>query len=494
MNDSGTKTFLGQPRGLAVLFFTEMWERFTYYGMRAILILFLTDAVRGGFGLSDPVASAIYGLYICGTYILCLPGGWVADRLIGARRAVWYGGLFIVAGNALLALGATPATFYAGLIAIVLGVGLLKPNVSTMVGDLYPEGGGRRDAGFTLFYMGINLGAFIGPIIVGWLAVTFGWRAAFSAGAVGMLLGLAQFRLTQNYLGESGLAPTGSANQQGTTIGKWVIAGVLAVIVLGYALTLTGAIVIDPKRVADNTLLLLTLAAALYFLYMFFFAGLDATEKKRLLVILYLFIGCAFFWAGFEQTGSSLNLFAERYTDRHLASIGFTIPTGWFQSINSIFILMFGAPFSMLWVWLAKRQLDPSAPAKFAIGLILLGLGFLFMVWAANVVAGGHQAMPHLLVLTYLLHTYGELCLSPVGLSSVTKLAPKRFVSQMMGVWFMATSIGNLSAGVLAGMVDTKNPAAMPHQYLQFFYFLAAAGILALIVSRPVKRLMSGAE
>jgi proton-dependent oligopeptide transporter, POT family len=494
MNDLGAKEFLGQPRGLAVLFFTEMWERFTYYGMRAILILFLTDAVRGGFGLSDSIASSIYGLYICGTYILCLPGGWVADRLIGARRAVRYGGLFIIAGNALLALGATTATFYAGLILIVLGVGLLKPNVSTMVGDLYPEGGGRRDAGFTVFYMGINLGAFIGPIIVGWLAVKYGWRAAFSAGAVGMSLGLLQFHYTQKYLGTAGLGPTGDRNDRGAQVGKWVIGGVLATIALGYLLALTGGMVIDPKGVADNTLGLLSIAAALYFLYMFFFAGLDATEKKRLLVILYLFIGCAFFWAGFEQTGSSLNLFAERFTDRHLSSIDFMIPTGWFQSINSIFILMFGAPFSMLWVWLAKRQLDPSAPVKFALGLILLGLGFLFMVWAANIVAGGQQAMPHLLVLTYLMHTYGELCLSPVGLSSVTKLAPKRFVSQMMGVWFLATSIGNLSAGVLAGMVDTQNPAAMPGQYLRFFYFLAAAGLVALIVSRPVKKLMSGAE
>src|SRR5690606_17369458 len=217
--------------------------------------------------------------------------------------------------------------------------------------------------------------------------------------------------------------------------------------------------------------------AAAYFAYMFFVARLDIVEKKRMLVVLFLFVGCAMFWAGFEQTGASLNLFAERYVDRYIDALNFEIPTAWFQSLNSIFILLFAAPFSMLWVGLARRNLDPSAPAKFGFALILLGLGFVFMVIAANVVAQGGQAMPYLLALTYLLHTYGELCLSPVGLSYVTKLAPARYASQMMGVWFLATSVGNLSAGLLAGMFEADNLAAMPGQYLHFVYFMVGAGI-----------------
>jgi proton-dependent oligopeptide transporter, POT family len=231
-----------------------------------------------------------------------------------------------------------------------------------------------------------------------------------------------------------------------------------------------------------------------YFAYMFFLAGLDAVEKKRMVVILFLFIGCALFWAGFEQTGASLNLFAERYVDRFVDAFSFEIPTAWFQSLNSVFILIFAAPFSMLWVALAKRNLDPSAPAKFGLGLILLGLGFLFMVAAASIVAQGGKAMPYLLALTYLLHTYGELCLSPVGLSYVTKLAPARYVSQMMGVWFLATSVGNLSAGLLAGMFESDNLAAMPGQFMQFVWFIVGAGVVLFLLSGPVKKLMGGVK
>ncbi|HEX7114346.1 MAG TPA: peptide MFS transporter [Steroidobacter sp.] len=488
---------LGQPIGLMTLFFTEMWERFTYYGMRALLVLFLADATQGGFGLDDQIANAIYGLYISATYILCLPGGWIADRLIGSRLAVWYGGILIAIGNALLALGATAATFYAGLIVIVCGVGLLKPNVSAMVADLYPEGGGRRDAGFTIFYMGINLGAFLGPIITGWLAVQYGWRPAFAAGAIGMTLGLIQYKLFGRYLGNAGLQVSGAHGQtteQTARKGWLAIWALVAAIVIAYFLVLLGVVHIDALELAHFTGAALIAVAVAYFAYMFFFAGLSSLEKKRTGVILFLFIGCALFWAGFEQTGASLNLFAERYTDRVIEAFNWEIPTPWFQSLNPIFILLFATPFSMLWVALAKRNLDPSAPAKFAFGLILLGLGFVFMVIAANIVADGGKAMPYLLVLTYLLHTYGELCLSPVGLSSVTKLAPQRYVSQMMGIWFLATSVGNLSAGLLAGMFESDNLAAMPGQYMNFVYFIVGAGIVMLLASRPIKQLMGGVK
>jgi proton-dependent oligopeptide transporter, POT family len=491
---SGPLVF-GHPRGLMTLFFTEMWERFTYYGMRALLVLFLADSVRGGFGLDDKTATAIYGLYISVSYILCLPGGWIADRLLGARRAVFHGGILIAIGNLLLALGSTPATFYGGLIVIAFGVGLLKPNVSAMVADLYPEGGGRRDAGFTIFYMGINLGAFLGPIVTGWLALKYGWKFGFASAGIMMAVGVVQYQLFHSQLGNAGLhvsSARGEASAE-TRRRSWLaVAAVTTAIVVLYVLCVIGVIRIDPLSLAQTTGAVLVAVAALYFAYMFFFASLDSVEKKRMVVILFLFIGCALFWAGFEQTGASLNLFAERYVDRSMEAIDFLIPTAWFQSINSVFILIFATPVSIIWVSLAQRNMNPSAPAKFGIALILLGIGFLFMVMAATAVASGNQAMPSLLVMTYLLHTWGELCLSPVGLSYVTKLAPARYVSQMMGVWFLATSVGNLAAGLLAGMFETDNVAAMPGQYMQFVYFICAAGIVLLLLSKPVKKLMGG--
>lgn len=483
----------GHPRGLMTLFFTEMWERFTYYGMRALLVLFLTDSVNGGFGIDDRTANAIYGLYICASYILCLPGGWIADRLIGSRRAVWHGGALIAIGNLLLAIGTTQSTFYAGLIIVVCGVGLLKPNVSTMVADLYPEGGGRRDAGFTIFYMGINTGAFLGPIVTGLLRQYFGWRPAFLAGGLLMIVGLIQYKVFQRYLGDAGLRSSAANSSSEATRRSWMAVGaLLGVIVLSYVLVLFGVVTVNPLGLAQMTGVALVVVAVAYFGYMFLLAGLDRVERNRLWVILFLFIGCTLFWAGFEQTGASLNLFAERYVDRSIEALNFIMPTEWFQSFNAIFVIIFAVPFSMLWVGLAKRNMDPSAPAKFGIGLILLGLGFLFMVLAATVVSRGEQAMPYMLALTYLLHTYGELCVSPVGLSYVTKLAPTRFVSQLMGLWFLATSLGNLSAGLLAGMFESDNVAAMPGQFMNFVYFIVAAGIVLLLLSKPVKKLMGG--
>jgi POT family proton-dependent oligopeptide transporter len=366
-----------------------------------------------------------------------------------------------------------------------------------MVADLYPEGGGRRDAGFTIFYMGINIGGFLGPIVTGWLAVHYGWRAAFAAGSVLMILGLVQYKLFQRHLGNAGLhvADAQSESSAGRQRSWMIVGALVAAMVAAYLLVLTGVVKIDPLTVAQTTGGVLFGIAVVYFAYIFAFAGLDSTERKRMAVILFLFIGCMLFWAGFEQTGASLNLFAERYVDRTVGWLNnWEIPTAWFQSFNSLFILIFAVPFSMLWVALARRNLDPSAPAKFALGLIMLGLGFLFMVWAANIVSDGGKAMPYLLILTYLLHTYGELCLSPVGLSYVTKLAPKRFVSQMMGVWFLATSLGNLSAGLLAGMFETDNVQAMPGQFMNFVWFICAAGIVLLLLSKPVKKLMVGVK
>lgn len=488
----------GHPRGLATLFFTEMWERFTYYGMRAILVLFLVAAVsQGGFGIDDRTATAIYGLYTASVYLAALPGGWIADRLIGAQRAIIAGAVLIAAGNGVLALSATPTLFYFGLAVIVLGVGLLKPNVSTIVADLYPEGGARRDAGFSIFYLGINLGAFIGPFVVAWARLHYGNRAGFAAAGLFMALGLAQFLWTRHHLDGAGDAPHAPPGedlraQQRRGWRQLVIgAGIVALL---YAAVAFGLIPVNAVSLAQSTSYLILAMAGGYFFYYLMFAGLDTADRKRGIVMLVLFIGSALFWSGYEQAGSSLNLFAERYTDRTLAALGFTIPTEWFQTLNPIYILILAPAFAALWVNLGRRQLDPSVPAKFAVGVMLVGVGFLIMVAASHLVAQGNKVSPNWLVMTYLLHTMGEMCLSPVGLSYFTKLTPKRFAGQMMGIWFLSISLGNLAAGLIAGEFDANNLAAMPGQYLHIVYFTVGLGAALLLLSRPVKKLMGNVQ
>jgi len=487
-------TFLGHPRGLATLFFTEMWERFTYYGMRAVLVLFLVSAVaQGGFGIDDKTATAIYGLYTAGVYLAALPGGWIADRLIGARRAVLFGGIGIALGNAILAASWSLHAFYLGLFVIVLGVGLLKPNVSAMVADLYPEGGARLDAGFTVFYMGINLGATLGPFVTGEAQELIGPRAGFGAAGLFMALGLVQYHFTQHHLGDAGRAPPpvpASGGKGKPWLQFWIGLGAT---LLALAACTLGWIEVDPLRLAHASTLLIAGTAAAFFAYVLLAAGLSAEERRRALVIVVLFLGSALFWSGYEQAGSSLNLFAERYTDRQIGG-HFVVPAGWFQSLNPAFVIIFAPLVAWVWVALARRNLNPSAPAKFAIGVILMGSGFLVMAAAASVVAHGSKVLPYWLILTYLLHTFGELCLSPVGLSYVTKLSPQRLVGQMMGMWFLSLSLGNLAAGLIAGEFDANNLAAMPGQYLHIVYFAVGLGAVLLILSRPVKRLMGDVE
>jgi POT family proton-dependent oligopeptide transporter len=492
MSSPASATFLGHPRGLATLFFTEMWERFTYYGMRAVLVLFLVSAVtQGGFGIDDKTATAIYGLYTAGVYLAALPGGWIADRLIGARRAVFIGGIGIALGNAILATSLSPRAFYLGLFVIVLGVGLLKPNVSAMVAELYPEGGARLDAGFTVFYMGINIGATLGPFVTGEAQELIGPRAGFAAAALFMALGVVQYHFTQHYLGTAGKPPrSGGAARGRSWLYLWLG---LALSLLALAACTLGWIDVDPLRLAHFSAALIAGTAVAFFLYVFFAAGLSAEERRRALVIVVLFLGSALFWSGYEQAGSSLNLFAERYTDRSIGA-HFVIPAGWFQSLNPAFVIIFAPVVAWIWVALAKRQLNPAAPAKFAIGVILMGSGFLVMFGAATFVAHGSKVLPYWLILTYLLHTFGELCLSPVGLSYVTKLAPKRLVGQMMGMWFLSLSLGNLAAGLIAGEFDANNVASMPGQYLHIVYFAVGLGAVLLVLSRPVKRLMGDIE
>ena len=494
-------TFFGHPRGLATLFLTEMWERFTYYGMRAVLILFLVASLAsGGLGLDDKTAAAVYGLYTASVYLAGLPGGWVADRLIGAQRAVLLGGVLITAGNLLLAVSTSPKGFYIGLLVIVLGVGLLKPNVSAIVAGLYPEGGARLDSAFTIFYIGINVGGALGPLVIPVAQKFFGLRAGFGAGAFFMIIGVVQFYFTRKHLGEAGLrATTVHAAGSDTRIVPrskewlrlWIGVAALALAVLGTSL---GWIPMDAPRLGQVTAYVIAGIGILYFVYYFLFADLTTEERRRGVVLVVLFVGCALFFSGFEQAGSSLNLFAERYTDRMIGWLKFEIPTGWFQSLNSIFIVLCAPFFAWMWIALARRNLNPSAPAKFALGLILMGSGFLVMAAAAAIVAHGSKVLPYWLLMTYLLHTFGELCLSPVGLSYYTKLAPKRFVGQMMGMWFLAMSLGNLVAGLLAGEFDANNIPAMPGQYMHIVYITVGAGAILLAISRPVKKLMGNVE
>jgi POT family proton-dependent oligopeptide transporter len=486
-------TFFGHPRGLATLFFTEMWERFTYYGMRALLVLFLVGAVStGGLGIDDKAATAIYGLYTASVYLAALPGGWIADRLIGARRAVLFGGLIITLGNALLALSSTPTGFYLGLVVVVIGVGLLKPNVSAMVADLYPEGGARLDAGFTLFYIGINIGSFLGPLITGFAQVRYGARAGFAAAGLFMGLGVVQYVLTRRQLGTAGLYDRDALDPaQRTRLWSrlWIGLGLFAAALFAFAL---GWVVVAPVTLAHYTAALIIGMSVLYFAFYFAFGGLSPVERGRGIVLVVLFLGSAAFWAGYEQAGSSLNLFAERYTDRYLAFLHFTIPTEWFQSLNPFYIVVLAPGIAWAWVALARRHLDPSVPAKFALGVMIMGSGFLVMAAAATLVAGGSKVSPNWLILTYLLHTVGELCLSPVGLSYFTKLTPKRFVGQMMGMFFLSLSLGNLAAGLIAGEFDADDLGAMPGQYLHIVYFSVGLGLVLLVLSKPVKKLMGG--
>ena len=482
------RELFGQPRGLYTLFFTEMWERFTYYGMRAMLILFMVDAIsHGGLGIDDRTASSIYGLYLACGYLLSLLGGYIADRLIGQQRAVLTGGVLIMIGNATLISG-TAQVFFLGLLINVFGVGLLKPNISAIVAQLYPEGGSRRDAGFSIFYMGINTGSFLGSLLVPLFAAKYGWHWGFSLPAVGMLLGLVQFLKTRRYLGSCGVALAPDAKR-----GSWPpIVLFLAAIAVVAVLAVSGAISLNINAIAAAASWLIIILAFSYFTYLLAFAGLTREERNRAWVLVALFVGCAIFFAGYEQMGASFNLFAQRYTDRHL--FGWEIPAGVLQAVNPVFIIVFAPVLAVIWLALGRRNRDLSAPAKFGAGLIFLGLGFLVMYVAAGFVLAGQKVAMTWLVATYLLHTWGELCLSPVGLSSMTKLVPTRFVGQVLGVWFMATALGTNLAGQLSGDYDASKLESLPALFLKIFWWGAIGGGLMLLLTPWLKRLMPGVK
>jgi len=494
------RAFFGHPRGLSTLFFSEMWERFSYYGMRGFLILYMTAAAStGGMGLDTATAAAIYGTYTSLVYLMSLPGGWIADRLIGQQRAVVAGGALIAAGHFALAVPTT-ATFYLGLLLVVLGTGLLKPNISVIVGQLYAPQDVRRDAAFSIFYMGINLGALFGPLITGYLAQSAsframlegwgldpnsGWHWAFGAAGVGMLLGLAQYVVGRHYLGTAGrhpaVAPTRALKRQaalwlGGSLGLMLVIGVLL------ATGASGASVADITGAYSYLLLGVTVA---FFGWLFFGGRWTPTERKRLYIIGVFFVAAALFWSVFEQAGSTLNLFADRSTQN--VAFGVEFPSSWWQSLNSLMIMVFAPALAWLWVKLGDRQ--PASPAKFAIGLVGVGVGFIVLVPAAQDAATGAKVGVTWLFVTYLIHTLAELCLSPVGLSSMTKLAPERIVGLMMGVWFLAASVGNLIGGYAASFYE-----AMPLDRLLVVVALlpVAAGVAMFLFRRSLTALMGG--
>ena len=483
-------TFFGHPRGLSTLFFTEMWERASYYGMRALLILYMTTAVAGqnpGMGMDVGTAAAIYGLYTGLVYLLALPGGWIADNLWGQRKAVFVGGCIIAAGHFSMAIE-SPTTFYLGLILIVVGTGLLKPNVSTVVGELYPEGGARRDAGFSIFYMGINTGAIIGPTVTSLLGENYNWHWGFSAAGVGMVFGLIQYKLGEKHLGTAGLLRTNDSPEQLATKSRKFFGGtaVVALLTAGFAwMVVTGALPFTLPQIAAGLGTMILVLAIGYFVYLWLFGGHTAEEKKRLLVIFWLFLLAAAFWSGFEQAGSSLNLFANELTRRTV--FGWEMPAGWFQNINPIMIVVLAPVFGWFWVWLARRNANPSIPVKFGLGLLALAVGFLVLSWGAANATPETPVSMSWLVVTYFFHTCGELALSPVGLSSITKLSPAGRVGQMMGVWFVGASLGNVFAGLVAGTLES-----MPHAQLfrTVAMIIGGVGVLALVVSPGVKKLM----
>jgi POT family proton-dependent oligopeptide transporter len=481
------RAFFGHPRGLSTLYFTEMWERFSYYGMRVLLILFMTAPVAaGGLGFETSVAGAVYGLYTSMVYMTSLPGGWIADRLIGQRRAVLYGGILIACGHFSMAFPSL-TTFYLGLTLIVLGTGLLKGNVAVIVGQLYAPGDVRRDAGFSIFYMGINLGAFIAPLVTSYLGQRINWHLGFTVAGVGMVLGLVQYVLGAKYLGDAGLRPVPAASpaaaaQLKRRVQIWGGAAVTLAVAVAAGMY-TSAIPISVKQVADAAgifLLGLTLA---FFAWLFLAGDWTRTERKRLYAILALWLAAVVFWSEFEQAGSTLNLFADRATRSSI--LGWAFPSGYFQSLQPLFIITFAPVFAWIWIRLGSRQ--PSSPAKFGVGLLFVGSGFALLVVAASLSAHGVKVAPYWLVVTYLLHTFGELSLSPVGMSAFTKLAPARIAGLMMGVWYLGISVGNFIGGRLASLYTS-----MPLAHL--FGAIGAVGIIAglimLSLAPPIKRLM----
>jgi len=476
------------PRGLYPLFFTELWERFSYYGMRALLTLFMVaPVVDGGLGFPTRRAGVVYGTYAMSVYMLSIPGGFLADNFLGARRSVLLGGVIIAVGHFTLALR-SETTFLLGLVLIALGTGLLKPNISTMVGSLYESGDVRRDAGFSIFYTGINIGAFIAPLITGWLAQsdqfksmlqgwgldpTHSWHWGFAAAGVGMTIGVIVFCVTGNRIAHVGHPPPAE------TVRPW---GKLALVLAG------AAILFALVRLADTNPRFEWIGygyIGLPVLAIVWFGFRASPDSQRIAAVMVFSLAALVFWAIFEQAGSTIAMFGDQLTRTEI--LGHKFPSAWFQSINSLFVMTLAPLFALLWASLGSRQ--PSSPAKFVFALVCLGLSFLLMVPAAKLTVEG-KVSPRWIVGLFFLQTIGELCLSPVGLSTMTKLAPPKLQGLVMGIWFLAAALGNKVAGTMAGDFTATDGVGLAKFFLAQTMWVGGA-TLALIACVPwLKRLM----
>ncbi|WP_238038671.1 peptide MFS transporter [Psychrobacter sp. Ps6] len=494
--------FMGHPAPLRSLFFTEMWERFSYYSIRPLLVLFMVATVSsGGFGFDEVTASAIYGIFAGSLYLAAVPGGWLADNWLGQERALWWGSIVIALGHLCIALSAVfgMALFFVGLICIVLGSGLFKTCISVMVGALYPKGDSRRDGGFTLFYMGINIGALLAALIVGVFKEKGMWHVGFGVGGLGMLVSLliyrfvAQKNLTRFARAKGIDAEWEHSNDRYKNIGRWV-GGFVALLVAIVLLVSTGMVSFNPELVAEYMTYIIAAVVILYFAIMFISPRLDKTDKLRLLICFILIIGSTLFWSSFEQQPTSFNLFADRYTDLNV--MGFEIPSIWFQSLNPLFILILAPIVSIIWVKLGNRGLEPSSMAKFALGMLLAAAGFALMIFASKSILapGAGLASPLWLVGSLLLLTLGELALSPVGLSSMTKLAPKGMQGQMMGLFFASIAMGNLVAAFFGGHVSADKIEGLPTLFTTMTIFLVVSAVILLVLAKPINNMLQKSE
>ena len=479
MNTSNT--FFGHPIGLRTLFLTEMWERMSYYGMRALLVLYMTGAVTGfnpGLGWSQVEAQAIYGIYSGMVYFMVVPGGWIADNILGHQKAVLIGALIIALGHFTLAIP-IEQTFFLGLIFVVLGTGLLKGNISTIVGQLYEGQDDKRDSGYTIFYMSINIGSTLGFLICSYLGEKIGWHWGFGAAGIGMTFGVIQYIKHRHLLGDAGMHPNEMPDEKRVKYTNYLKVSLVGMfLVLGAGLL--GFFVIDPRFFAEQFAYFLTIIAGLYFIYLFLFAGLNAAERKNLILLFLLFIGAAAFWSGFDQSAGSLNIFARDYTDLSVA--GYVIPVGWLQFANPVIVVLFAPIFAGIWAQLARMNLDPSLPFKFAIGLLFMALSFFIMIIAVNIAIESSPVGMQWLLLTYLFQTWGELALSPIGLSAFSRYGPKRYMGQMFGLWFLASAIGGVLAGLLGGEaldggLETISPI---FEFMIQYYLIIAAALIGL--------------
>ena len=483
ITQSNDTYFLGHPKGLITLFLTEMWERMSFYGMRGLLVLFMTrEVVEGGLNLDPVTAMAIYGVYGASVYFLCVPGGWVADKIFGAQKTVLYGAVIITLGHYVLAIP-YEKTFFLGLVLVSIGTGLLKPNISTIVGQLYKPGDLRIDSGYTIFYMSINIGSMLGYLVCGYLGEKVGWHWGFGAAGVGMTFGVIQYILTKGSLGEAGLDPTIEVGEDSSRyLSIFSIGSILfsLIIISGFV----GLWTIDPQLLNQLIVYLILVVAIFYFVYLYFFADLNSAERGNISMLLLLFIGSVLFWAGFDQGGSSLNLFAKDYTD--LFIFGWEMPATFLQVANPLMVVIFAPFFAAFWINLGKRNLDLETPQKFALGCFLMAIGFFVMIFGVEVALENEKAGVKWLLLTYLFHTLGELCLSPVGLSATAKYSPKRYKGQMMGIWFLSSSLAAGLAGLLASKSFESGISSMPVLFNQIILALVAVGIVLIIANKFV--------